>query len=151
MTGGIWENRVLAVAVDSSQAVAALNQEGSDGWELAGLVADPRQPDRFLAFLKRPGERSIGGKGTGVDEVTQDEQVPSAGPTYRAVLTAINGDRSAVIVALVQSGPSLHLKDAKRMVAEMPAVLRSAVSQDEAIALQAQLLPLGAVVEVEQE
>jgi hypothetical protein len=51
-TGGQWEYQMISAA-DATSLLNQANSQGSQGWELAGVVVDTARPDKYVGFLKR--------------------------------------------------------------------------------------------------
>ncbi len=64
------------------------------------------------------------------------------------MLTGIQGEKDAVVLALAQLCPWLHLKDAKGIVESPPATVAVSLGEDEAAVLRLALIEIGAFVEV---
>jgi hypothetical protein len=50
--GGQWEYQMISAA-DATSLLNQANSQGSQGWELAGVVVDTARPDKYVGFLKR--------------------------------------------------------------------------------------------------
>ena len=40
-------------AADAMSLLTQTNSQGTQGWELAGVVVDTNRPDKYVGFLKR--------------------------------------------------------------------------------------------------
>jgi len=51
-TGGQWEYQMISAA-DATSLLNQANTQGTQGWELAGIVVDTNRSDKYVGFLKR--------------------------------------------------------------------------------------------------
>jgi len=51
-TGGQWEYQMISAA-DATSLLSQANTQGTQGWELAGVVVDTGRSDKYVGFLKR--------------------------------------------------------------------------------------------------
>ncbi|MCC8374637.1 MULTISPECIES: 50S ribosomal protein L7/L12 [Photorhabdus] len=93
--------------------------------------------DKFGVSAAAAVAVAAGGAAEAVEEQTE----------FDVVLSAIGGNKVAVIKA-VRGATGLGLKEAKDLVESAPAVLKEAISKDDAEALKKSLEEAGASVEV---
>ena len=145
-----WEHQVLDIAAAPAEAQARFAAEGAGGWELVAVVAQPANPERLTAFMKRRSSVEAAPPQAADADTAQAEPVERTvlEPAFDVVLIGINADPMSVVIALARHCPALHLKDAKRLVSAPPGVLATISSLEEAEQLAAELLLIGAIVEV---
>jgi hypothetical protein len=51
-TGNQWEYQMIS-AENTTDLLNQANTQGTQGWELAGVVLDTSRPDKYVGFLKR--------------------------------------------------------------------------------------------------
>ena len=51
-TGNQWEYQMISAA-NATDLLNQANTQGTQGWELAGVVVDTSRPDKYVGFLKR--------------------------------------------------------------------------------------------------
>jgi hypothetical protein len=51
-TGNQWEYQTIS-ADNTTDLLNQANTQGTQGWELAGVVLDTSRPDKYVGFLKR--------------------------------------------------------------------------------------------------
>jgi hypothetical protein len=51
-TGNQWEYQMISAA-NATDLLSEANMQGTQGWELAGVVVDTSRPDKYVGFLKR--------------------------------------------------------------------------------------------------
>jgi hypothetical protein len=51
-TGGQWEYQMIS-APNATDLLNQANTQGTQGWELSGVVVDTSRPDKYVGFLKR--------------------------------------------------------------------------------------------------
>ncbi|MEP7216666.1 MAG: ribosomal protein L7/L12 [Anaerolineaceae bacterium] len=156
MSSSSWEYLVLEIGARAEEAERLLGERGSEGWELVAVVPIARAPEQMTVFLKRlstadsPGDR-VGNTQAGAPESAQGagaEATEPPEPGFSVVLTGIRGEKDAVVLALAQLCPWLHLKDAKSIVESPPATVAVDLGEDEAAVLCLALIEIGAAVEV---
>ena len=110
-------------------------------------------------FLKRPSTTDSPADRVGKSQAAEAETAQGAGseateeteppePAFSVVLTGIRGEKDAVVLALAQLCPWLHLKDAKGIVDSPPATVAESLREGEAAVLCLALTEIGALVEV---
>ena len=155
MSEVIWEHRIVDLPEGVQDAEAVLNSLGAEGWELvAALVRQGAAA--ATAYLKRPSAilaAGSGGAGSAGDAAAPqpleaDDAEPDVPAGFALRLVGVEADKARVVVTVAQLCPWLHLKDAKRLVDDLPALLAYGLAEAEAVTLHGKLQAAGAVVEI---
>ncbi|MEO6397920.1 MAG: ribosomal protein L7/L12 [Tepidiformaceae bacterium] len=156
MSSSSWEYLVLEIGEGAEEAERLLGERGGEGWELVAVAPTARAPEQLTVFLKRLSATDSARDHVGNCEAAIAESAHGAGteeteppePGFSVVLTGIRGEKDAVVLALAQLCPWLHLKDAKSIVESPPATVAVDLGEDEAAVLCLALTEIGAAVEV---
>ncbi len=152
-----WAYQALPLPAALADSELVLNDAGRAGWELVSVIPTSGATAGLLAFMKRrrplqePESEDADQSVNAPDGYGATAPLADGAVTFRLILTAIDGDRTVVIVELAKACPWLHLRDAKRLVENMPTVLASGMSAEESEALQLQLFAIGAQTTAEAE
>ena len=149
MTTEIWEHQVLDIPATATEAQSAIAGAGADGWELVAVVPQPANAERLTAFMKRrPLQADASDRGAAASPAAEPVERVDIEPSFNIILTGIRADPASVVIAVARICPSLHLKDAKRLIGASSGILATVPSLEEAEEVAARLLEVGAVVEV---